>query len=257
MRSRSQDTMKDPEQTLIDVASPSTIQSLKIKADGHIAHYLKAGSGPSVVLLHGGASDSRDWVKTMTALSHLYTLYAPDLLGYGLSASTRSSYYLSEFVEFTLAFLREINLERHYLVGHSIGGRVCLEIALRHPEMVRRLVLIDTVGFGRLARWGMYIGAVMYYLRKMLRIKQPYPRFLKEDGEDKDWRCTERLRELKIPTLVVWNSRDPYYPVVQALEAWKLMPHAQLEVFSGYGHAPHVKERGYFNSLLLDFLKPE
>ncbi len=247
--------MQDDRQALIEPANESSVQSHKIRANGYSAHFLKAGSGPSVILIHGGASDSGDWVATMTALSHSYTLHAPDLLGYGLSDRLKGSYRLSEFVDFTLAFLGELDFERHTLVGHSIGGRVCLEIALRHPELVQRLVLIDTAGFGRLARWGLYISAFMYWFRKMLRMEQPYPRFLKDDGEDKDWRCTRRLSSLKIPTLVIWNSHDPYYPVTQAFRAKKLIPHSRLEVFSGYGHSPHIKERGQFNNLLLDFLK--
>jgi pimeloyl-ACP methyl ester carboxylesterase len=246
--------MKARNQSSINPATDSTIESLKLRADGHQAHYLKAGSGPSVVLIHGGASDSKDWVETIEALSPSYSIHAPDLLGYGLSDRPKTGYFLSEFVDFTLEFIKELDFDAHVLVGHSIGGRVCLEIALRHPEIVRRLVLVDTVGFNKLARWGMYIGAFMYWLRKMLRMAQPYPRFFKEDSEDKDWVCTERLPELQVPTLIVWNQRDPYYPVSGAFKAAELIPNARLEVFSGYGHAPHVQQRTYFNSLLLDFI---
>jgi pimeloyl-ACP methyl ester carboxylesterase len=230
------------------------IESLQLSVNGYDAYYLKAGNGPSLVLLHGGASDSRDWVDTMNALSHSYSLYAPDILGYGLNTNSKSSYYMYEFVEFTLGFIRELGPDSHVLVGHSVGGRICLEIALRHPEMVRKLVLIDTVGFGKLARWGLYIGAFMYWLRKMLGITQPYPRFLKEAGEDKDWRCLQKLPELKVPTLVIWNKRDPYYPVSQALKARELIPDVRLEIFPDYGHAPHIKLREQFNDLLQGFI---
>ena len=121
------------------------------------AHYLKAGNGPPVVLLHGGASDSRDWVETIAAMSHRYRLYAPDLIGYGLSESAKNGYYLSDFVEFALGFIQAVGLGHHVLVGHSLEGRVCLEIALPYPEMVRKLVLIDTAGFGRVTRWGSFL----------------------------------------------------------------------------------------------------
>jgi len=235
------------------VAKPA-IESLKFKVDGHFAHYLKAGSGPPVVLLHGGASDSRDWVETVDALSHYYTLYAPDMIGFGLSDKPKSAYYLEDFVEFSQGFIRALGLDSLAIVGHSLGGRTGLELALRYPDMVNRLVLVDTAGFGRLARWGLYIGAFMYWLRRALRMTQPYPRFLKEEGEDRDWMCLEKLPSLKVPTLVVWNSRDPYYPLSPAIEAVKLIPQARIEVFRGYGHAPHVKQRDKFNSLLLEFL---
>jgi pimeloyl-ACP methyl ester carboxylesterase len=236
--------------------SSSVIESLDLKIGERQAHYLKAGSGPPVVLIHGGASDSNDWAETMTALSQSYTLYAPDMLGYGLSDRDKTSYYLSEFVDFTLGFIQALGLDSAALalVGHSIGGRVCLEIALQHPEKVRRLVLIDTVGFARLARWGTFLGAAAWAIREALGRQQPYPRFLKKDGEDKDWRCLDRLTTLKVPTLVIWNSRDPYYPLREAIQAKQLIPEVRFEIFPGYGHAPHVKNRDYFNNLLLSYL---
>ena len=246
--------MTNQPQSISGSISECAIESTKLQANSHYAHFLKAGNGPPVILLHGGASDSRDWIETMDALSHSYSFYAPDMLGFGLSEKPKSGYYMADFVEFTDGFIQELGLDSFTLVGHSLGGRVCLELALRYPDSVNQLVLIDTVGFGKLARWGMYIGAFMYWLRMILGMTQPYPRFLKQDGEDKDWRCLERLPSLKVPTLVIWNSRDPYYPLPTALHAINLIPQVRLEVFQGYGHAPHVKQRDNFNSLLLDFL---
>lgn len=240
-----------------DLPAGGAIESLRLKVAGHQAHYLRAGSGPPVVLLHGGASDSRDWVETMAALSHSYSLYAPDLIGYGLSHRDKSGYYLSDFVEFVLGFIQALGLDSQVLVGHSLGGRVCLDVALRCPERVRKLVLIDTTGFGRLARWGNFLGMTAWGMRSLLGRPQPYPKLLKEDGQDKDWRCLEELPALEVPTLIVWNRRDPYYPLAGALRARELIPNSRLEVFPGYGHAPHLQRRDYFNSLLLNFLDHE
>jgi pimeloyl-ACP methyl ester carboxylesterase len=139
-------------------------------------------------------------------------------------------------------------------VGHSLGGRICLEIALQHPEKIRRLVLIDSAGLAKLARWGRFLGAAAYGIRKFMGKPQPYPRFLIKDGEDKDWSCQDRLKTLKVPTLVIWSSRDPYYPLSQAIRAKSLIPGVRFEIFPGYGHAPHAKNREYFNNLLLSYL---
>ena len=92
-------------------------------------HYLKAGCGSPVLFLHGGASDSRDWLGTGEALSRSYSLYAPDLPGFGLSDKPKDAYHISDFIEFILGFIRELNLDSPVLVGHSLGGRLCLEIA--------------------------------------------------------------------------------------------------------------------------------
>lgn len=230
------------------------VEQLSLDIDGHRIHCLKAGSGRPVLLMHGGASDSRDWAETMQALAHSYTCYAPDMIGYGRSDKEKGGYRLSDFVRTTQGLIQRLNLSSITLVGHSLGGRVCLEIAFRHPELIHGLVLVDTVGFAKLAWWGGFLGAAAWAIRRALRRPQPYPRFLVEDGEDKDWRCLDRLPSLSVPTLLVWNSRDPYYSVSAALQAKELIPQAHLEIYPRYGHAPHKQNRESFNRLLLGFL---
>src|SRR4030042_65900 len=233
------------------------IQSLALKGREHQIHYLGAGNGSPVVLMHGGASDCRDWVGTMAILSHSYSVYAPDLPGYGRSSRDESGYHLSDFVELSIKFIQTLGLNSPVLVGHSLGGRVCLEIALRHPEMGRKLVLVDTAGFGKLTRWGLFLGAAAWAVRKILRRHQPYPRFLWKDGEDRDWSCLEELPALQVPTLIVWHRHDPYHPLGEALRARELIPESYLEVFPDYGHAPHLKRNDRFNGLLLGLMGRE
>lgn len=233
------------------------IQSLELRLNGHQIHYLGAGNGSPVVLVHGGASDCRDWIETIDVLSQSYGVYAPDLPGYGLSSRNEDGYYLSDFVEFIIEFIQTLGLESPVLVGHSLGGRACLGIALRHPQMVHRLVLIDTAGFGKLTRFGLFLGTAFWAVRKVFRLPQPFPKFLWKNGEDRDWLCLEELPALQVPTLMIWNRHDPYHPVGGALKARELIPESYLEVFPGYGHAPHVRKRDLFNNLLLSFIERE
>ena len=238
--------------------SPPTqdsVEQLKLKIDDHHVHCLKGGSGPPILLIHGGASDSQDWAATIDALAHSYTLYAPDMIGYGLSERKKDGYCLSDFVKSTQTLIHKLNLNSLVLVGHSLGGRVCLEIALRYPDMVTGLVLVDSVGFAKLAWWGTVLSTTAWCVRKVLKRPQPYPKFLIEDGEDKDWQCTDRLPSLKVPTLVVWNRRDPYFEMAGALKASQLIPEVNLQVYPRFGHAPHKQDRDSFNNLLLGFLK--
>jgi pimeloyl-ACP methyl ester carboxylesterase len=230
------------------------IESLKLRVGDNQAHYLKAGSGPPVVLIHGGASDSSDWVYTMAALSHRYCLYAPDLIGFGLSDRNKDGYYLSDFTEFILGFMEALGLEQSVLVGHSFGGRLCLEIALSYPEKVRKLVLLDAAGLGKISTLGNIILTGFWVVRKLLRLRQPFPKFLAREGEDTQWLCVNELPKLSTPTLLIWKRLDPYLPLSIARRAKALIPGAHLAIMPGYGHAPHGQNRDAFNRLLLDFL---
>ena len=236
-------------------SSANGVETLTLKVGDDNIFLRKAGEGPPVLLLHGGACDSSDWVETMVPLSGSYTFYAPDLVGYGQSDRNRDGYYLSDFTDSTKGLIEALGLDSPLvIVGHSLGGRVALDIALNHPDKVRKLALIDTTGFSRLARWGSFLGTMAYLIRRLLGRPQPYPRFMMENGAVPDWVCLDRLPELKMPTLILWNRRDPYYTVKGALRAKELMPQAQLEIMPRYGHAPHRTERDSFNKLLAAFL---
>lgn len=229
------------------------VESLRVRVGDHDMHYRRAGSGFPVLLLHGGANDSSDWIETMSIFSKDFSLYAPDLVGYGLSDRKDAGYCLSDFTEATLALMQILGLGNMFMVGHSLGGRVCLEIALRHPDMVRRLVLIDSAGFSRLTRLGGFLGMTAWGVRRVLKRPQPYPKIVMENGAYGHWMCLEKLPELRVSTLIVWSHIDPYYPLAGAVKAVELMPQARLEVFSGYGHAPHRADKDRFHALLQGF----
>ena len=182
------------------------------------------------------------------------TLYAPDLLGFGRNERNSEGYYLSEFSNFILEFLDTLRLEQPVLVGHSFKGRVCLDIALQHPETVGKLILADAAGLGKVSKFGTVLLTGFWVMRNIFRIAQPYPKFLAREGDDPAWACVEELPNLKVPTLIIWKSRDLYYPVYVARRAAELIPEARLVVVPGLGHAPHGRTNEEFNNHLLEFL---
>lgn len=231
------------------------VQALTVRVDGDRIFLRKAGQGPPVLLLHGGASDSSDWLDTMVPLSASRALYAPDLIGFGSSDRNRDGYHLSHFSDSISRLIEALGLEAPLpIVGHSLGGRIALELALKEPEKVCRLALVDTAGFTRLARRGSILGTAAFHVRRLQGRRQPYPRFVMENGSMPHWLCLDQLHRIKVPTLMVWSSHDPYYSIKGALKARDLMPRARLEVLPGYGHAPHRSETAAFNRLLAGFL---
>ena len=121
--------------------------------DGFTLHYVSAGRGPAVVLLHGLGGFAESWRRTVEALAPRYTVIAVDLPGFGRSAKPRARYSLGFFANALGGFLDGLGLGSVSLVGHSLGGAVAVAFSLTRPTRVERLALIGAVvpGFYRLS----------------------------------------------------------------------------------------------------------
>lgn len=114
------------------------------------AHYLEAGEGTALVLLHGSAIDSSllSYGPSLPGLARHYRVIAPDWPGYGKSERPVRALGITDYVRFLEAFLDALGLERIHLAGFSMGGGAALGFALEHPERVGKLVLVDAYGLG-------------------------------------------------------------------------------------------------------------
>jgi len=185
-----------------------------------------------------------------------YSFYAVDLPGFGESDRDPQGYYLTDFTDFLADFIQQLKLEKPALAGHSLGARICLEMALLPGDKVGKLILIDASGLGKMSFFGQQLFNFFKYGRAAIGQKQPFPRFLSEEGVD--WNCIgdEGLKRIKVPTLLIWKGYDPYIPLKQAQRAQRLIPGARLEIVPGYGHAPHQqKDDSRFIRLMAGFLE--
>ena len=139
-----------------------------------------------------------------------------------------------------------------YLPGTTLSGPIA---ALQDQERISKLVLIDAAGLGKVSAFGSVVLTSFWFLRKLLRQRDPYPQFLTREGEDANWLCVNELSTLKPKTLLVWKRMDPYLPVSLARRAAELMPEAELVIVPGFGHAPHKQNPDIFHQLLLEFLE--
>lgn len=121
--------------------------------DGLTLHYVSAGRGPAVVLLHGLGGFAESWRRTVAALAPRHTVVALDLPGFGQSSKPWARYGLGFFVEALGGCLDGLGLGPVSLVGHSFGGAVAIAFTLTRPARVERLALIGALvpGFYRLS----------------------------------------------------------------------------------------------------------
>jgi pimeloyl-ACP methyl ester carboxylesterase len=117
---------------------------------GHQVSWREAGDhGPVVVLIHGIAGSSATWEGVIPTLSEHVRVVAPDMLGHGESAKPRGDYSLGAFASGVRDLLHLLGHERVTVVGHSLGGGVAMQFAYQFPEMLERLVLVDSGGLGK------------------------------------------------------------------------------------------------------------
>jgi len=106
-------------------------------------HYLSAGTGDPVVLLHGYAETSHMWRPLIAKLANTHTVIAPDLRGAGQSATPASGYTKAEMAQDIHALTRKLGYEHIQIVGHDIGLMVAYAYAAQYPAEVDRIVLMD------------------------------------------------------------------------------------------------------------------
>jgi pimeloyl-ACP methyl ester carboxylesterase len=132
------------------------------EVDGLTLHYRVDGRGPAVVLVHGLGGFAESWRHNVGALAGRTTVYALDLPGFGRSTKPRARYRLADLARAVHGFLEALGLGSVSLVGHSLGGAVCMTHALMHPSRVERLALVGAVvpGFGYRGSWAARLTAL-------------------------------------------------------------------------------------------------
>jgi len=124
-------------------ALAQTPQSRFADVNGVRLHYLAAGQGDPVVLLHGYAQNSHMWLPLIKELQANHTVIAPDLRGFGQSAKPSDGYTKSVMAQDIHALVRKLGFDRVKIVGHDIGLMVAYAYAAQYRDEVSSIVLMD------------------------------------------------------------------------------------------------------------------
>lgn len=262
--------------------------------DGISTHYVVAGEGPPVLLIHGLGASVVTWRDNIGPLSKAFRVHAVDLPGHGDSDKPDIDYAVDTMVRFVVRFLESLNLVSTAIIGNSIGGALGLITALRHPELISRLILVDSAGLGREVSAYLRLVSIpglgallessrvggtrfmlskvfndqtfvtqelldeLYRSRQMPGAKEAVVRVIRRTvnlrGIRKEYVYLDDLPRLNMPLMLVWGAQDLILPVSHAYRASEAAPHARLKVFDRCGHWPHMERASEFNSLALDFL---
>ena len=225
-------------------------------------HYEVTGKGPVVVLIHGLSGSGRWWTYNVPALAQQYQVFNVDVVGFGRSRGQRL--VLREAGSWFAEWLQAVGVTEAHLVGHSMGGYIATEVAIRLPELVRRLVLVDALvlpmgrgvlrhalGLARAVRY-MRPGFMPVLVSDMLRA-----------GPRTMWRATQevlsadlsdRLGAVQAETMVIWGEKDTLLRAELGCKLAERLTRAHFVCIEGAGHNPMWDRPQRFNELLLEFL---
>jgi pimeloyl-ACP methyl ester carboxylesterase len=115
---------------------------------GHRRAFVRAGTGPALLLLHGIGNNCMTWAGVIERLAESHTVIAPDLLGHGASDKPRGDYSIAAYANGMRDLLSVLDIEKATVVGHSLGGGIALQFAYQFPERCERLALVGSGGLG-------------------------------------------------------------------------------------------------------------
>jgi pimeloyl-ACP methyl ester carboxylesterase len=291
--------IEDALQQLLEQANV-VAESRYVQAGQYRTHYLLAGDGAPLVLIHGAGGGGGNWYRVIGPLSKHFQLYAPDVVGFGLSDKPAfANRPLPEIVQVWIVFVRDfmeaLGIERASLAGESLGGFLCGAFALAHPGMVNRLVLVDSLGLGQLPlryrlmapflwrfmsprskptreRTWAFLARVFRDSRKLSDDFVEYAYLIGMQPEmqissfgvmrklgrsfsiSREVLLTDRLGQIKPPTLIVWGEDDTTLPVAHARRAHEWIPGSELRIIPNCGHSPALEQPEEFTRVVVEFL---
>jgi len=248
------------------------VKNESVVVDGNRIHYFEAiprtqTHDAPVLLIHGLGGRAEDWTAFLPALAAQgYHVYAPDLLGYGISAQpVDATFSIPEEEDMIAKFMQSRGIAQADVVGWSMGGWITLKLAMDHPQSVRRVVLIDSAGIYFHPGMPLEIFApntedemseLFHYLEPGDRT---LPYFVRRDAlrhlKARAWVVNRsvssmlrgqdlldfRLGDLRQPVLIEWGTNDRLIPVDTGHRMHALIPQSQYVEFPGCGHLVPVE----------------
>jgi pimeloyl-ACP methyl ester carboxylesterase len=249
----------------------------RARVNGIEIDYEDGGRGPAVLLSHGYSATGHMWAPQRPSLESHYRLITWDFRGHGHTESPDDPAKYSEALTVgdMHGLLRHLGIDRAVIGGLSLGGTMSLAFHLRHPEMVRALVICDSgPGFRNAesrAAWNARaherardleargLGALEASSREM---REAMARHLSAKGlahaargmlTQEGSTLIDSLPDIRVPTLIIVGDQDTPFIAPSEYMAKKI-PGARLEVIKGAGHSSNLDQPEAFNRVLLDFL---
>jgi pimeloyl-ACP methyl ester carboxylesterase len=240
------------------------------------------GKGLPLVLVHGFLGSSIMWQPQIEHLKRYYRVITPDLPGFGKSKKIKPHNNINSMAKTVLNCLKEKQIEKFYLLGHSMGGMIVQEMAKLAGEKIIKLICYGTGPIGNIPGRFETIDESRKKLKKngleitAQRIAKTW--FVEEDkakyfylcneaGKDttieaadnaliamKTWSGLKNLKNIKNFTMIIWGDQDKAYNFDQVDTLNRNITNSDINIFKGCSHNVHLEMPNEFNKCIINFL---
>lgn len=281
-----------PRSAWLDVDWPAVTHRTRV--DGSEMSYVDIGEGPALVFVHGLGGSWQNWLENLPHFARAHRCIAMDLGGFGASDPVDGDVSMERYARSVAELMEQLGIASAGVIGNSMGGFIALELAIRFPERVERLVLVsaavlwqeyrhakplvtlanatEVVAARVLAevpdwvlrrprartqalRFGGIRAEVPRELqRELLLTARRTAGFLPALQGLSSYPLRDELQSVRCPTLIVWGTKDPLVGVGHAKELESLIPGSRASIYEGVGHVVQLEAPDRFNREVEDFL---
>lgn len=249
-------------------------------------HYAEAGSGRPLILLHGLWGGTNEWQPVIAELAKSQRVIALDLPGFHGSDKPDTRYHNALLAQFLSGFIARLGLEDVVLMGHAMGANTATYTAFHHPGNIAALVLVDGAGYrnpdrdlslppsaGMMGFMRTATGSSLASTRGLLErrvadkslvtdawVEEAYAMWIASAGAIRDMLreggdlTEDEMREIELPTLVVWGSEDKVFSPDNAARLGNDIDGATIRMIEGSGHLPQIEKTDAFLAAVQPFL---
>ena len=243
------------------------------------------GKGFPLVLVHGFLGSSTMWRPQIDFFKEKFRVITPDLPGFGKSNKAKLHNSIQSISNLLLECLKEKNINKFYLLGHSMGGMIVQEMAKKKGNNISKLVCYSTGAIGEMpgrfetvdsSRKNLKKKGLKTMVRNIAKTwfvegeKAKYFDVCIEAGmltsaeaidnsliAFKKWNGVDTLKNIKNETLIIWGDKDKSYNLEQVKILEKNISNSSLVIFDGCAHNVHLEKIQEFNRTVLNFINNE
>ncbi|MGC8680074.1 MAG: alpha/beta fold hydrolase [Candidatus Micrarchaeia archaeon] len=214
----------------------------------------------NLIFLHGLGASTKAWDRVAANLPRTYNIYFLDLLGHGRSDAPIIDYTVETQTKVLDEFVKALNLNNLYIIGHSYGGWIAANYAANKNHKLRGLILVDAAGLDvdfinitpleRIKN----IDKIFYQVMKIEGNRDYVIKSILNSEYEKEWLTENILANISTPTLIIWGEKDKIIDPKYALIFNQRIRDSKVEIIKGAGHTPHYTNTKEFIDILSNFI---